>query len=128
MNNEILGALKSAVSRGHSIQNAMQTLLNAGYNRTEIEEAARSLQSGQTYAPQNERPKTNSPNPNTNKKTPSQKISNYEKPKQGFIDKLFKSKAFITTLIIAFVALVGLLVSVIIFKEQIVEMLSGFLG
>jgi hypothetical protein len=50
VNQDIFGALKWAIARGQSLQEAMISLLNAGYNRQEIEEAAKILQSGQ--APQ----------------------------------------------------------------------------
>jgi len=40
---EILGGLKSALERGHSLERAMISMFNAGYRRKEIEEAAISL-------------------------------------------------------------------------------------
>ncbi|MEK6925886.1 MAG: hypothetical protein AABW50_01265 [Nanoarchaeota archaeon] len=44
--NDILGGLKVALSKGHSLQEAMQSFYNAGYKKEDIEEAARLLQSG----------------------------------------------------------------------------------
>lgn len=43
MNEEILGGLKSALERGESLKRAMTTFFNSGYNKSEIEEAARAL-------------------------------------------------------------------------------------
>jgi hypothetical protein len=43
VNEEILGGLKSALERGHSLERAMISLFNAGYKRKEIEEAAVAL-------------------------------------------------------------------------------------
>lgn len=43
VNEEILGGLKSALERGQSMKNAVLSLLNAGYKKEEIEEAARAL-------------------------------------------------------------------------------------
>lgn len=40
---DIIGGLKIALSRGESLQNAMQSLYNAGYKKEDIEEAARVL-------------------------------------------------------------------------------------
>ncbi len=44
VNEEILGALNSALARGESLKKAMMTLYNAGYKKEEISEAARSVQ------------------------------------------------------------------------------------
>lgn len=41
---DILGGLKSAVSRGFSLRDAMVSFYNAGYARTDIEDAARTVQ------------------------------------------------------------------------------------
>ncbi|MDD5012592.1 MAG: hypothetical protein PHQ66_03035 [Candidatus Nanoarchaeia archaeon] len=41
VNEEILGGLISAMERGQSMESAMNSFFNAGYNRAEIEEAAR---------------------------------------------------------------------------------------
>lgn len=40
-NEEILGGLKSAISRGETLKDAMMTFYQAGYDKYEIEEAAR---------------------------------------------------------------------------------------
>jgi len=44
MNQDVLSGLKSALARGSSLKDAMQTFYNAGYKKEEIEEAARALQ------------------------------------------------------------------------------------
>jgi len=44
INEEILGGLKAALARGESLEKAMMTFYNAGYDKTQIEESARSLQ------------------------------------------------------------------------------------
>ena len=44
VNEEILGALNSALARGESLKKAMMTLYNAGYKKEEISEASRSVQ------------------------------------------------------------------------------------
>ena len=44
INQEILQGLKFALSRRESLQSAMQSFYNAGYEKREIEEAARALQ------------------------------------------------------------------------------------
>jgi len=43
VNEELVGGLKSSLERGYSLEQSMLTLLNSGYKREEIKEAARSL-------------------------------------------------------------------------------------
>lgn len=43
---DILGGLNSALARGQSLRQAMMSFYNAGYQKLEIEEAARFLKSG----------------------------------------------------------------------------------
>ncbi len=45
VNPDIVGGLKSAITRGYSLDEAMLSFLNAGYKKAEIEEASQSLQS-----------------------------------------------------------------------------------
>src|SRR3989344_1440149 len=45
---DIIGGLKNAVARGQTVQQAMQSFLNAGYAREDVEEAARNLRSNPT--------------------------------------------------------------------------------
>ena len=45
VNDDIVGGLKSGLERGEPLQQVMMSFLNAGYNKSEIEEAARSLMS-----------------------------------------------------------------------------------
>lgn len=50
-NQEILGGLNSAIKRGESLKDAMMTFYQAGYDKTEIEEAARALLNQQKNMP-----------------------------------------------------------------------------
>ncbi|MCX6751009.1 MAG: hypothetical protein NTZ83_06110, partial [Candidatus Pacearchaeota archaeon] len=43
MNEEIIGGLISALSRGETLENAMMTFYNAGYKKEEIEESAKEV-------------------------------------------------------------------------------------
>lgn len=54
VNEEILGGIESAISRGQSMRNAMMSFYNAGYKKEEIEEAAKLIQislAGRTTTP-----------------------------------------------------------------------------
>lgn len=62
-NKEILGGIKSAVKRGESLKEAMMTFYQAGYDRGEIETAARDFLDKQTQSPQINAPSSNLPLP-----------------------------------------------------------------
>lgn len=140
---DIFGALKCAVARGQSLQQAMLSLYNAGYNKQDIEEAARALQSepsSYSFQPQKQQPVTSqnpvqtaqrplqqsqksitSQNPTQMQKTANvQKISGYEEKK-----KSKRSKFFIISLIVILVLLLGLLLVTLLFRDQISEILAG---
>lgn len=51
-NQEILGGLKAAVGRGESLKDAMMTFYQAGYDKSEIEEAARAYMNEQNSGSQ----------------------------------------------------------------------------
>lgn len=46
VNEDIITGLKNAVARGESLQNAVQILINSGYNPIEVNEASRYIQGG----------------------------------------------------------------------------------
>ena len=58
---DILGGLKLALSRGDSLQNAMQSFYNSGYKKEEIEEAARALHKQVVQQPPQQPPINPSP-------------------------------------------------------------------
>ena len=41
MNDELTGAIRNALERGFSLEQAIQSLINAGYNPVEVKEAAK---------------------------------------------------------------------------------------
>jgi len=47
-NDDLLGGIKAAIYRGETLKQAMITLFNAGYSKSEIEEAARKYMMGKT--------------------------------------------------------------------------------
>ena len=44
VNIDLLEGLKVAISKGETLQQAMQSFYNAGYNKKDIEESAKALQ------------------------------------------------------------------------------------
>jgi len=123
VNNNILGALKSAIARGHSIEEAMQTLINSGYPMNEIQEAAQYVQGGQQTQEQPqeffqpEQPIQTQQPEITKKETLQEKM---QKPRRG--------KFFIIFLILILVLLLGLLITTLIFKEKIAEIILNLFG
>jgi cobalamin biosynthesis Mg chelatase CobN len=69
---DIVGGLKIALSRGESLQKAMQSFYNAGYKKEEIEEAARELHRELTQ--QRQMPQRPGLMPLQPSKTPQQEI------------------------------------------------------
>jgi len=120
---DLVGALQSALSRGYPLKLAMQSLLNAGYSKIEIEEAARNLNNmqpaNQVSSPINQTISVVKPG---DKKT-IQRISDYgEKPKVQASNIIIYILGGILVLL-----LVGL-VLVFLFKEQVVDFIKGLFG
>jgi hypothetical protein len=46
MKDEIYAGIKNAINRGSTVEAAVQSLINAGYNPPEVKEAARLIESG----------------------------------------------------------------------------------
>jgi hypothetical protein len=154
MNEEIVGGLKSALERGEPIKRAMMSFFNAGYKKEEIEEAAKFLNSNPAGIIAHASPAVaQAPSPNlTQKEIPSPPaqapfqsssqvvssypaisnqqiqsapiVSNYEKTEK----KEPKDKVMIIILITALVFLLGLLASIFLFKSEIINFFSNFLG
>ncbi|MBU1129579.1 MAG: hypothetical protein KJ949_03045 [Nanoarchaeota archaeon] len=128
---DILGGLKAAVQKGSSLKQAMITFYNAGYLKEEIEEAAKILVSQgpiQPVAQSNQQQITQQPQQNLQPGQPTQKVSNYipSTPQQNqqvsnYEPKKKKGKGFVILLVAILLLLIGLLVTVVIFKDQILE-------
>jgi hypothetical protein len=91
MSEEIAAGLKNAIERGVSIENAIQSFINSGYNPVEVKAAAQSLQEGAfpIVYPQNngdsiqvpkspqQYPKLSKPSDNTKIQEPSKTASKF---------------------------------------------------
>ena len=147
MNQDILEAFKSAMVRGYSIEITRQTLIDSGYPLQEIDEAVQFLkgvqpqssQSPTTYQvqeiqlvkPIQKIPLIYQPSVQTAQNIQQiprtiQKVSSYENvvQKQQKSTKEKGSKRFIIVLIILLAILLGALIAVLIFKDQLVTMSS----
>lgn len=134
---EIVEGLRLAVSKGESLRSAMMSFYNAGYSKQDIEDAARAMQMPQftqlTATQQNTQgapqtttsgvqkqvsPKFQALNPQN-----SQKVSNYESASPGG-----PSKTTITFLVVVLFVLVGALIAIFLFKNELSSILNNLIG
>ena len=114
---DILGGLKLAVSKGESLKQAMMSFYNASYKKEDIEAAARSL--SQTKSPKQIQPFQ--PRKPVQQPRQIQKVSSYgQKPNQ------VKVKLVLFLLRFILLVLLGGLISVFLFKSDVMNFLSGF--
>jgi len=146
---DIVEGLKIATAKGESLQKAMTSFYNAGYEKNEIEEAARTFQ-GKSQIPSTQNlqsfPRTiiakpsfsipkkmqNIPlgntiqkvsnygevTPSAPKEIPSQKVSEYNSP-------TMKNSLWIVLLIILLIGLIGSLIGLFIFQDEILSFFSS---
>jgi hypothetical protein len=151
LNDEIAGGLKSALERGESLKRAMMTFYNSGYKKEEIEEAARAVNAlgirpvvipvktapiqpvsksikevSTVSTAQAEEPfsdvQLQEPAPVQQQPVSvvKQKVSNYGNTP--------KDKALIFILVGVLVFLVGALLAIFIFKDELISFFSSFFG
>jgi hypothetical protein len=150
VNMDLVGGLRSALERGESLKQGMMSLFNSGYKREEIEEAARNLDAlpaVRTFqqvksAPVNPLPQTPSvpekkeikveekkqklppvkiqPYPQLQVAPQVQKVSYYAAPPSD--------KAVITILTVVLVFLLSVLVTIFVFKNELINFFSNLLA
>jgi hypothetical protein len=125
--NEIKEGLKSAISRGETMKQAVNSFINAGYNPEEVERASRELKSTNSiFTPRNSNSALNSSqkilprnSPIGNKPIQVQKISKYDSS-----DRTGKKILIIGLISILIVLLAGL-GFVFFFKDQVSNFLTN---
>ena len=128
---EIIAGLKYAVAKGDLLPKAMMSFYNAGYLKKDIEEAARALQSPQLLRVQQPIQPTQQPiQPQAQQpaqqpiqpKAPVvvQRVSAYE-------EKAKPGKALMFILVFFLILLLGILVAVFLFKDELSALLGGIL-
>ena len=83
---EIVNTLKNAVARGASIEKAKKSMLNAGYNQAEVEQAASGIQESGDMGLTAQMPQAAAP------KAMPLETKEAEAKKPGFFSKIFKRK------------------------------------
>jgi hypothetical protein len=142
-NEEILYGLKAALERGQTLNSAMLSFFNAGYERAEIEEAAMALAQVPEniiptkkpekpvlpIAPVSSPPKVSTPvqpvikpKEDISEKVP-QKASNYGEKKNNKLSTL--NKFIIVILVILLLILISSVIAIFIFKDQIISWLNS---
>lgn len=116
MKEEIAAGIKNALERGSSVEEAIQSFVNAGYNYNEVRQAADMIMHGATsiISPLSSVPANNNPPVNGNVQTPP------ETKKRG------KWKAILLISILV-ILIIGVVASVF-FKEKILELINSFYG
>ena len=107
--NDILSGIKASVLKGETLQQAMMSFYNAGYQKQDIEDAARALQQENQKILE----------PPAEKKQIMQKVSDYAgntKKKDGKI---------ITFLLILLVFILITLLLAFLFREKVIEFLNS---
>ena len=118
MREEILAGLKNAMDHGSSLDDAVQSFINAGYNPVEVKDAASQMQDGATTIITPQAPKKL---PSANNIVPP-RSQDFEVPYQ-FISPPKKSRKWILVLIILLLLLAIGIVLITIFQKQILGLL-----
>ncbi|HKL24069.1 MAG TPA: hypothetical protein VJ912_01910 [Candidatus Nanoarchaeia archaeon] len=131
VNQEIVGGIEIAVNRGYSVDDAMISFYNAGYDRNEIEEAARYVKSKKEKFVEETKEQKDKPEEKKKErkiKTPKKK----EKPKtkQNVSEyKSHKGRNIIIAIIITLVVIAGgLLIGFLLFREEIIKIMESVFG
>lgn len=161
INQEILGGLKTSIERGGTLKEAMMSFYRAGYDKLEIEKAAKAYveigaqqmpevpeqKNKKGIVPKEEVKKIDTPKPNEEKQTiPEQEkkeIKPSGKPIEGskikkaqVVQKVSKygdakppaGKIITFILITTLILLLGVLVAVVLFKEELVVFFNNLFG
>lgn len=117
MNEEILSGLKIAAERGFAPERSAQSFINAGYNPSEVREAATFLAKGFTPLPKTANGPAISAAPATSAATPV--VMTAEQPK-----KESSRTKWIIIILIALV-LLGIIIPMLLFKDQFLNVIDS---
>ncbi len=126
---DILEGLRSAVSRGEPLKQAMITFYNAGYKREEIQEAAQAMQENQLTQGIQPQEKAQQPVAQTTtgkepEKTKEVKEGKTKQRASKYGKKKKPGTALIIVLAIFLALLIGVLSLIFIFRGQLTDILN----
>jgi len=120
MRDEILSGLRTAIEHGSSLDKAIQSFINAGYNPAEVRQAASSLREGATsIITQQKQKQTHSIRPSPVRQFPVSKEANHNQIKNmpsKILPKKKNKNLVLIILITIFLLLIGALALFIFFK------------
>jgi len=134
---ELVEGLRSALSRGHTLKQAMESFHNAGYKREEIEEAARLLHDHPSQPMSHPAKKIEEHKPPVQpqvipekSEVPKQAIQVKPKPEKPEAQKISKyeektkpkGKFKIILLIISIIVILGLIAAILIFQDELINL------
>lgn len=130
VNQEIVGGIEIAVNRGYSIDDAMISFYNAGYDRNDIEEAARYVKSKKEEPIEGKEEESEVKNKKPIKKKKEKIKKEKPKVKQNVSEyKSHKGRNIIIAIIITLVVIAGgLLIGFLLFREEIIKIMESVLG
>lgn len=139
VNEDILGGIDLAVSRGETLESAMVSFYNSGYSKEDIEWAAKAFQLNQfkkNLVKSSQKPKEGTAKKDEKEgkleknkefeqfvKKPyyaEQKVSSYEQASQ------FQEKIILVVLVSSLILLLSVLAGVFFFKEKLVDFINTF--
>ncbi len=123
---EILSGLKYAIARGDSLAKAMTSFYNAGYLKKDVDEAARVLQAPQL--PQTQPITQPSTQPQQAPQTTQQPIQQPLAPvvqRVSAYEQKPKRKGLMFVLVFFLILLLGILVVIFLFKDELAGLLGG---
>ena len=116
MREDIYGAIKNALERGETIEEAIQSLINSGYNSVEVKETAQEIVKGTLTGLSLKPPTKISSDKKEFKSLPIQEIET-KKPSQRRPKKII-------ILVVILLVLVGILIATILLREQFINFLT----
>jgi hypothetical protein len=127
MRDEIVAGIRNALDRGYSLQQAVQSFINAGYNPSEVNEAAETFSGASHIAFGTETPANKQmffAQPRSNQQM--QNIPMQALPQMIEQEPKAKGRGIIIALVIILVLLLGVLAASIIFRDQILQFVRNF--
>jgi len=135
MIDEIMGGLKGALEHGYSLDAAVRSMINAGYNPAEVKQAASMLDqgvssftSGSSLSPNSIPQEKYSNSSNDSLQVPQNSEPENKSPEQLILPKeepKKKSKKWIVILLIILLIVIVGLAGIIILSDQLLSLLTG---
>ncbi|MBS3089395.1 hypothetical protein J4461_00765 [Candidatus Pacearchaeota archaeon] len=134
MKDEIIGGIRNALERGATLEEAVKSFVNAGYNPAEVREAASMLATSASIIAQPSHASNISPpfsnppilpNPEVQKSQTPAILQNNDNIRTNASPQPKKTNKVFISLLILFLGLIALLILLVIFKDSILQAMFG---